>query len=111
MATFSTLTNSLFSNPVSYPTGPFFGRAVRAAVENPIGLYSMPNNAATTMLAGRGQACNRAFKTVECIFLTPYNDLKGLIVFVATQFTLSHIRVSFPQVVDQTPHSALSNFK
>jgi hypothetical protein len=46
------------------------------------------------MVTGWGQLCNRTFKAVKCIGLTAHDNLKSLIVIVATLLTLHHCFVA-----------------
>jgi hypothetical protein len=91
MGTLGVVSNSLLlSTPVPHSLSPFFGRTIRTAVEDAVDFYSMTNNAAATVMTCRSQGSNRAFKAVEDMCLPTHDHLKGLIVFIATQFTLCH---------------------
>src|SRR5579883_1196576 len=91
--------NLLFSlHAVPYALRSFFAGAVRAAVESSVHLYAVANDAAATVMTGRGQFTDRALKTIEYMFLTGQNNLKGLVVLIATLFTLGHPRTSFSQI-------------
>src|SRR5215469_2435646 len=79
------------SNPVPHPLRSFFDRTIGTAVEGPVYFYPMTNNAAATVMTGRSQGSNRTFKAVENMFLPGHHHLKGLIIVIATPFTLSHI--------------------
>lgn len=61
-----------------------------AAIEGPVGLYTVPNDLAAAVLAGRGKSSDGAFKAVEHMRPTSHEHLKGLIVLVAAHFTLCH---------------------
>jgi hypothetical protein len=61
-----------------------------ATIEGSIGLYSVPNDLTAAVLASRGKSSNGAFKAVEHMRPTSQEHLKGLIVLVATDFTLCH---------------------
>ena len=66
-----------------------------AAIEGSIGLYTMPNDPATTVLASRSKSGDGAFKAVEHMRPTSQEHLKGLIVLVAAHFALCHAPHSF----------------
>ena len=62
--------------------------AVRAAEHNTTGcLDPVADDTATTMGASRGQRVDSAFEAVERMCLPILQNLKRLVVFVATQFT------------------------
>jgi len=52
--------------------------------------YPMPNHAAFTVFADRRQGVNRAFEAVKRVFLSGYNQIEGLVVFVSTYLTGRH---------------------
>ena len=54
-------------------------------------LDSVTNDATATVLTGRGQRRNRAFKAIEDMSFPTHDDLKSLIVVVMTPFTLCHL--------------------
>jgi len=61
-----------------------------AAEEMPLDLDAMSDYLAPAMLADRSHRLNRAFKTVECMPRSSSLDDEGLVVFVATDFTICH---------------------
>ena len=94
------LTGSLLpSTPVPHSLCSFFDRTIGTAVEGSVYFYSMTNNAAATMTTGRSQGSNCTFKAVEDMCVTSHDYFKGLIVVIATQFTLSHTYSSLYQKV------------
>ncbi len=52
--------------------------------------HTMAHDAATTMGSLRCQGMDGALDTVERVGTSGHNDLKGLIVLVAADFTLPH---------------------
>jgi len=67
-----------------------FGRTIRATVVDSLDFCTVPNNAAATMVTGRGQLGDCTLKAVKCISLATHHDLKRLVVIVATLLTLHH---------------------
>jgi hypothetical protein len=61
-----------------------------AAVEGAIDFYPVADNAAAAVMTGRGQGSDRAFEAIEGMGLPSHDNLKGLIVVVATPLTLGH---------------------
>jgi len=53
-------------------------------IKDSIGFYAMTNDPATTVATGRSKGSNRAFKAIEHMRLTSHDNLKGLIVLIAT---------------------------
>jgi len=82
------------STPVPHSSCSFPDRTIGTAVEGSVCFYPMTNNAAATVTTGRSQGSNCTFKAVEDMCVTSYDHLKGLIVVIATQFTLSHTHSS-----------------
>jgi hypothetical protein len=74
---------------------PFFDGTIGTAVEDAVGFYPMTYNGATTMMTGRSQGSNGTFKAIEDMGLSTHDDLKGLVVVIATPFTLRHSRSTF----------------
>jgi hypothetical protein len=56
---------------------------------------SVPNDPALAVLANRGHGLNRTLEAVEDVTSTCGCQLEALVVFVATNFTGSHIKNSF----------------
>jgi hypothetical protein len=50
----------------------------------------MANNAATAVMTRRSQGSDCTFKAVEGMCLSTHDYLKGLIIFIATSFTVGH---------------------
>jgi len=85
----------LHSPAVSHSLDSFFGRTIGTAVEVAVGFYPMTNNLAPAMMTSRSQGRNRTFEAVEDMCLPAHEYFKGLIVVIATSFTLCHPRFSF----------------
>jgi hypothetical protein len=64
-------------------------------VEGSLYFYPMTDDPAATMLAARSEGSDCAFKAVEYMRVTRYDDFKGLVVFIAAYFTLCHACHSF----------------
>jgi hypothetical protein len=79
---------------VSHARCPCFDGAIGTAIEFAVSFYPMTDNAASAVTAGWGQRSNRAFKTVEDMFFSGHDHLKGLVVVIATPFAYSHLHSS-----------------
>jgi hypothetical protein len=74
---------------------------VYAAIHHLLCFNAVPNNSATTMLTGRGQAVDGAFETIKCMPHIFYNHLKGFVIFISTGFTLGHDETPKPGMVEK----------
>ena len=54
------------------------------------GFHAVADDAAAAMLAARRQGVNCAFEAVEGVLSTGHHDLETLVIFISTDFTLSH---------------------
>jgi hypothetical protein len=78
------------SHPISQCGYTFALRAVVTTEEFAVGLKPVSHDPDAAVRARRRQRMDRAFETVECMGLTAFDDLKGLVVVVAASFTCSH---------------------
>jgi hypothetical protein len=66
-------------------------RAMRTAVELSItDFHAMPNDLTSTMCTFGGERMDGAFETIEHMPLSAKHHLKRLVIFVSTDFALSH---------------------
>jgi hypothetical protein len=61
-----------------------------AAVHGPVRLDAMADDAATAVLARRGERLDGAFKAIEGVHGASHGDLKGLIILIAAGFAPRH---------------------
>jgi hypothetical protein len=66
-------------------------RAVDATEDLTFLLDPMPDNAAATVRAGRGESLYRAFKAVKNMALPFDNDLESLVVVISADLAFSHL--------------------
>jgi hypothetical protein len=69
-------------------------RAMRAAVDCPVRLDTMPDHGAVTVSATRREGVNCAFKAVEGVTCTVSHHLERFVVVISADFATSHSRVS-----------------
>ncbi len=74
---------------------------MRATEHSTIAFDAVTNDPTPAMVAGRREFLNRAFKAVERMPIAVHDDLKRLVVRVATGFTGSHVSLSVVLVVGQ----------
>lgn len=68
--------------------------AMRAAVEFSVAYFhAVPDDLAAAVFAARRHRMDRALEAVERATFPSFNDLKCLVVFVATDITLGHLFV------------------
>lgn len=77
-------------NPVPSFVNPLIMGAVGTAVELIIAFNAMPDYATATVEAGGRKCLNRALKAVERIALPFHDDVKALVIVVATYLADSH---------------------
>src|SRR5690606_5656927 len=65
-------------------------RAVRAAVVGAVALDPVTDDAAAAVRAARGERVDRALERIERVRRSPLQDLKCLVVVVATDFAARH---------------------
>jgi len=66
-----------------------------ATVNGSLDFDSMTNDLASTVLTAGSKSRDCTFKTVKHMRLVSHDHLKGLIVFIAADFTLGHAQHSF----------------
>ena len=64
------------------------GTAIELSIAN---FHTMPNDLDSAVRAPWCHLMDRAFKAIECTALTCLDDLKGLVIFISTDVTLSHL--------------------
>jgi hypothetical protein len=57
-------------------------------------LYTVPDDPARTMSAGRRHRRDRTFETVERVTLPAYDDIKAFFIWVTTGFAGRHQKLS-----------------
>jgi len=67
-----------------------FACAGRAAVEMAVDFYAVSDDFASTVLADWSHSVDGAFEAVEYVVHLCRDDLEGLVVFVAADFTPGH---------------------
>jgi len=66
-------------------------RAMCATVKLPItNFHAMPNDLTSTMCTFGGERMDGAFETIEHMPLSAKHHLKRLVIFISTDFALSH---------------------
>ena len=65
---------------------------MHAAEDFPALLNAVTNNPAVTMRADRCQRVDRALEAIEGVVLASDNHLKGLVIFIFTNFACSHTK-------------------
>jgi hypothetical protein len=66
-------------------------RAVHAAEDLTFLLHPMPNNAAATVWAGRGEPLYCAFKAVKNMALPGDGDFESVVVVISADLAFSHL--------------------
>lgn len=90
---------SIFASGVVFNfTHPRLARAISAAVESVISLYTMPYDLAATMSTDGRELVNRALEAIERVARASRDDLKGQVIIVTTYFTLCHLGFSYSLV-------------
>jgi hypothetical protein len=64
-------------------------------IDGSLDFYPMTDDPAAAVVTAGSKSREGTFKTVEHMSLASHDHLKGLIVLVAADFTLSHIQHSF----------------
>ena len=67
-----------------------FTRAIGTAVKGAVGLDAVPDDFAIAMMANRRELVNRALEAIEDVPVARCDDLERQVIFVATDFALSH---------------------
>jgi hypothetical protein len=66
---------------------------MNTAIDSPISFHTVPHDPTIAVWADRRQRMDRAFKAIEGVMLSGYDDLKRLVIFVFTNFAYSHTQL------------------
>ncbi len=72
---------------------PLLACAIGAAVEGVVCFNTVADDLTTTVIAHRRQLLDRTLEAVEDVRLSRRDDLKGEMIIIAADFTLSHVRL------------------
>jgi hypothetical protein len=64
--------------------------AIGAAINDFIRFYAVADDSTPAVSAGRRQTMNRAFKTIETVFLARHRHFKGEMILISANITLCH---------------------
>src|SRR5581483_2470580 len=82
--------NFLLSSVIARAFDASFTRATGAAVERAIRFDAVPDDLTTAVITDRGELVNRALEAIKDVPVARRDYLEGQVIFIATDFALSH---------------------